>query len=58
MRGNSHVQFLGEGRSVMAVSYPTADRHPTLYQEPRASRGVFYGLPSMAATLRAVATRR
>ena len=24
MRGNSHVQFLGEGRSVMAVSYPTA----------------------------------
>jgi len=31
----------------MAVSYPTADRHPTLYQEPRASRGVFYGLPSM-----------
>lgn len=34
MRGNSHVQFLGEGRSVMAVSYPTADR-PLWLEKPR-----------------------
>ena len=34
MRGNSHVQFLGEGRSVMAVSYPTASLTPVL-KKPR-----------------------
>ena len=34
MRGNSHVQFLGEGRSVMAVSYPTASLTPCTMKSP------------------------
>jgi hypothetical protein len=43
MRGNSHVQFLGEGRSVMAVSYPTASLTPVL-KSPACSDagGAFY----------------
>ncbi len=47
MRGNSHVQFLGEGRSAMAVSYPTASL-TSLRKEPRLMRGFFLGAPGMA----------
>lgn len=43
MRGNSHVQFLGEGRSAMAVSYPTASLTPCTIKKPRFARtGVFF----------------
>lgn len=43
MRGNSHVQFLGEGRSVMAVSYPTASLTRCM-KKPRLVRGFFLGV--------------
>lgn len=41
MRGNSHVQFLGEGWPVMAISYPTASLTPCTKKEPRLVRGFF-----------------
>ena len=45
MRGNSHVRFLGEPRSVMALAYPTALSntvdawvyHPAIHASPNSS---------------------
>lgn len=42
MRGNSHVQFLGEGRSVMAVSYPTASLTRLIKTPPAAMQAGFF----------------